>query len=108
MSPTNIILNPPPPQKKPLSPPKKEKEDTAPVELILYQSLAALMNSNNILYLMQVLASLQILDYIIVAFLPGISEVISKEKCFYHFCVCVFVFNYSSIKNALLHVLVHG
>ena len=100
--------SPPPPPTKPLSPPKKEKEDTAPVELILYQSLAALMNSNNILYLMQVLASLQILDYIIVAFLPGISEVISKEKCFYHFCVCVFVFNYSSIKSALLHVLVHG
>lgn len=78
-----------PPQ--PLSPPKKEKEDTTPVELILYQSLAALMNSNNILYLMQVLASLQILDYIIVAFLPGISEVISKEKCFYHFCVFLFL-----------------
>lgn len=45
---------------------------------------------------MQVLASLQLLDYIIVAFLPGISEVISKEKlCSINLfvCVCLF-FNY--------------
>jgi hypothetical protein len=46
---------------------------------------------------MQVLASLQLLDYIIVAFLPGISEVISKENYVRLICVYVCVFGSFSI-----------
>lgn len=44
--------------------------------------LAAFVNSNVISFVMQVLASLQPLDYMVVAFLPGFSEVSEEnESC---------------------------
>lgn len=46
---------------------------------------------HTVLFLMQVLSSLLLLDYIIVAFLPGISEVTSMVNYFHLLDVCACV-----------------